>query len=69
MSLRTARMAEGGPAAGLEAWLMLSEKWQAAAEIQAELLISGPNASPEASTRRALAHYKRKVAANHRRLR
>ena len=69
MGLRTARMAKGGPAAGVEAWLMLSEKWQAAAELQAELLVRGPTASPVATTRRTLVHYKRKVAANDRRLR
>lgn len=70
MALRTARIAEGGPAAGLETWLMLTEKWQAAAEIQADLLSKkGVNSGPEAATRRAVAHYKRKVAANDRRLR
>ena len=69
IGLRTARIAAGGPAAGLEAWLMLSEKWQAATEIQADFLTRGPGASPVATTRRALAVYKRKVAANDRRLR
>jgi hypothetical protein len=69
VGLRTARIAEGGPAAGLETWLMLSEKWQAAAEIQADLLARGPSVSPVAATRRTLTHYKRKVAANDRRLR
>ena len=69
MGLRTARMAEGGPAAGMEAWLMLTEKWHAAAEIQTDLLTRGANASPAAATRRTLTHYKRKVAANDRRLR
>ena len=69
MALRTARIAEGGPAAGMEAWLMLTEKWQAAIEIQADLLSRGANASPATSTRRTLTHYKRKVAANGRRLR
>ena len=69
IGLRTARIAGGGPAAGLEAWLMLSEKWQAATEIQADLLTRGAGASPVATTRRALAVYKRKVAANDRRLR
>jgi len=69
MGLRTAKMAEGGPAAGIEAWLMLSEKWQAAAELQADLLTRGASASPVTTTRRTLTHYKRKVAANDRRLR
>ena len=69
MGLRTARIAEGGPGAGLETWLMLTEKWQAAAEIQTDLLLRGPSASPASTTRRTLAHYRRKVAANDRRLR
>ena len=69
MGLRAARIAEGGPAAGMEAWLMMTEKWQAAAEIQADLLSRGATASPAATTRRTLAHYRRKVAANDRRLR
>ena len=69
MGLRSARIAEGGPAAGMEAWLMLSEKWQSAVEIQFDLLARGPDASPAATTRRTLAHLKRKVAANDRRLR
>ena len=68
MGLRTARIAGGGPAAGLEAWLMLTEKWQAAAELQADLMARGPNSTPVSATRRALSHYKRKVAANDRRL-
>ena len=68
MGLRTAKMAEGGPAAGIEAWLMLSEKVQTAVEVQSDLL-AGANASPLTTTRRTLARYKRKVAANDRRLR
>ena len=69
MGLRSARIAAGGPAAGLETWLMLSEKWQSAVEIQSDLLARGPDANPATTTRRALAHLKRKVAANDRRLR
>jgi len=38
MGLRTAKMAEGGPAAGMEAWLMLSEKIQTAVEVQEQLV-------------------------------
>jgi hypothetical protein len=69
MGMRTARIAEGGPAAGMEAWLMLTEKWQTAAEIHTDLMSRGPNASPATTTRRTLAHVRRKVAANDRRLR
>jgi hypothetical protein len=69
VGLRTARIAEGGPAAGMEAWLMLMEKWQAATEIQTDLLSRGANSSPATATRRSLGIYRRKVAANDRRLR
>ena len=69
MGLRSARIATGGPEAGMEAWLMLSEKWQAAGELQADLLADGGNSSPLTTTRRTLAHYRRKVSANARRLR
>ena len=53
----------------MEAWLMLSEKWQAAGELQADLLADGGNSSPLTTTRRTLVHYRRKVSANARRLR
>ena len=69
MGLRTTRLAEGGPAAGMEAWLMLLEKWQTAVEVQSELLVRGPGSTPVIATRRALTHYRRKIAANDRRLR
>jgi hypothetical protein len=68
MGLRAARLARGGPAAAIEARLMLSEKLETAVEVQADLM-AGANASPLTSTRRTLARYKRKVAANDRRLR
>lgn len=69
VGLRSARIAAGGPAAGMEAWLMLTEKWQSAVELQADLLARSPHASPVTATRRTLSHYQRKVAANDRRLR
>ena len=69
VGLRSARIAAGGPAAGMETWLMLSEKWQSAVEIQSDLLARGPDANPATTTRRTIAHLKRKVAANDRRLR
>ena len=68
MGLRAARLSAGGPAAGVEAWLMLTEKWQAAAEVQADLLRRGASVTPATATRRTLARYERKVAANYRRL-
>ena len=68
VGLRGARIAAGGPAAGVETWLMLSEKWQSAVEVQCDLLLRGPGSTPVIATRRALAHYRRKVAANDQRL-
>jgi len=69
VGLRSARIAAGGPPAGMETWLMLSEKWQTAVELQADLIARGPNASPVTTTRRSIDHLRRKVAANDRRLR
>ena len=52
VGLRSARIAAGGPAAGMETWLMLSEKWQSAVEIQSDLLARGPDSNPATTTRR-----------------
>lgn len=68
ISLRTARIAAGGTAGQDEAWRMLAEKWQAAAELSADLILAAPTRTPLATSRRAVSHLKRKVAANARRL-
>jgi hypothetical protein len=47
---------------------MVWEKWQAAAELQTAMLAGGASASPIALTEKAVRHYRRKVAANSRRL-
>jgi hypothetical protein len=68
IGLRMAKMAMGGPAAGDEAYLMLSEKMQSAVELQSALLTGRLGASPLAGTRKVLRHYRRKVKANRKRL-
>ena len=68
IGLRSARLAAGGDAGTREAALMVQEKIGAALELQAELLGAGLTLTPLAGTQKALRHYRRKVAANRRRL-
>ena len=68
IGLRVAKMAAGGPAAGGEAYLMLSEKMQSALELQSALMTGQLGASPLTGTRKVLKHYRRKVKANRKRL-
>ena len=62
------KMAAGGPAAAAEAELMVSEKIQAAAALQALAMTGGLGHSPASAASKTLAHYRRKVRANRRRL-
>ena len=68
MGLRTAKLWAGGPGAHREAWTMVAEKWQAGAEWQAQMIACGPDASPIDMMDRTMRLYRRKVAANRRRL-
>ena len=68
MGLRTLRIAQGGPTARIEAERMLSEKVEAAVALQALALSGGLGLTPAAASARTLVHYRRKVAANRRRL-
>ena len=68
MALRTARIAAGGPAGAAEAELMVTEKVRAAIELQTRLLTAALGHTPLSGTRGALKHYRRKVAANSKRL-
>ena len=68
IGLRVAKMAIGGPAAGSEAFLMLSEKMQSAMELQSALVTGRLGATPLAGTQKVLRHYRRKVKANRKRL-
>jgi len=68
IGLRVAKMAVGGPAAGSEAFLMLSEKMQSAMELQSALVTGRLGSTPLAGTQKVLRHYRRKVKANRKRL-
>lgn len=68
VALRCARMAAGGAAAQVEAELMVTEKIRAAAEVQARLMTGAFGLTPLGMVQGATKHYRRKVAANNRRL-
>lgn len=68
VALRAAKATAGGPKATEEAWRMCSEKFTALAELQASLLVGLLGATPTAAAKGTLQHYRRKVAANRRRL-
>ena len=68
VGLRAAQATRGGPNAANEVWRMYSEKFTALAELQARLLTGTLGTSPAAAARASLKHYRRKVAANRRRL-
>jgi hypothetical protein len=68
MGLRALRIAQGGAAGQAEAERMVSEKVEAAMALQAQALTGGLGGTPASATARAIAHYRRKVKANHRRL-
>ena len=68
IGLRMFRIAQGGEAGRAETERMVSEKVDAAVALQA--LAAGGGLGPTAATAsaRTLAHYRRKVSANRRRL-
>lgn len=66
--LRTWRLMQGGAAAQHEATRMITEKWDAAARVAMDQASGGFRQSPETAARGAVRHYRRKVAANRRRL-
>lgn len=68
IGLRVMRMAAGGTDAAAEAQLMVSEKMQAAFELQTAMITGQLGATPLAGTRKVLRHYRRKVKANRKRL-
>ena len=68
IGLRTMKIAAGGAAGEAEARRMVAEKIEAAAALQQMALAGKLGASPQAAAARALAHYRRKVRANRRRL-
>lgn len=68
MSLRMMRLSAGGAAGAKEAELMVAEKVQAAVELQTRFMTGAVGLSPLAATQAFLKHYRRKVAANSKRL-
>jgi len=68
IGLRTLRMAGGGAAAQAEAQLMVSEKVAASLALGAKAMTGGLGTNPVQASARTLAHYRRKVSANRRRL-
>ncbi len=68
VGLRTLRIAQGGEAGRLETERMVSEKVEAGIALQALAMSGGLGPSPASASARTLAHYRRKVSANRRRL-
>jgi hypothetical protein len=68
IGLRTLKLAAGGPAAEAEAERMVAEKVQAGLALQQRALTGGLGFSAAGATAKTLAHYRRKVRANRRRL-
>jgi hypothetical protein len=68
MGLRTLKIAQGGPGGQAEAERMVSEKVEAALDLQLRALTGGLGVTPASASARTLAHYRRKVRANRRRL-
>lgn len=68
MGLRAAKIASGGDVDGSETRLMIAEKMQSAFELQMAMMTGGLGTTPLSGSKAVLRHYKRKVAANRRRL-
>src|SRR3954469_3469438 len=68
ITLRTLKLAQGGAAAQAEAGLMVSEKVAASLALGALAMTGGLGTTPAGASARTLAHYRRKVRANRRRL-
>jgi len=68
IGLRTMKLAIGGPGADAEATRMVAEKVQAAWALQALAMTGGLGFTAPGVTAKTLAHYRRRVRANRRRL-
>jgi hypothetical protein len=68
IGLRTLKIAQGGAAGMAEAERMVSEKVQAGMDLQALALTGALGTTPASASARTLAHYRRRVNANRRRL-
>lgn len=69
MGLRALKLAAGGSAADAEGRRMIEEKVKAGLELQAMAFTGGIGLTPHRAAAKAVAHYRRKVRANQRRLR
>jgi len=68
IGLRTLKIAQGGANGRAEAERMVSEKVNAGLALQALALTGGLGSTPASASARTLAHYRRRVNANRRRL-
>jgi hypothetical protein len=68
IGLRTLKIAAGGAAGEAETRRMVSEKVDAAVDLQAKALTGGLGFTGAGVASKTLAHYRRKVRANRRRL-
>jgi hypothetical protein len=68
IGLRTLKMALGGDAADAEGRLMVDEKMRAGLELQILAFTGGLGLTPQRAAAKTVAHYRRKVRANQRRL-
>ncbi|WP_254062931.1 hypothetical protein [Caulobacter sp. S45] len=68
IGLRTLKIAAGGPAAAAESELMVREKVQTALALQTLAMTGALGFTAAGATSKTLAHYRRKVRANRRRL-
>ena len=68
IGLRMMKLATGGVAAGAEAERMVGEKVEAALALQALALSGRLGVSPHGAAAKTVAHYRRTVRANRRRL-
>lgn len=67
-ALRMMKLAAGGPAAEAESRRMVAEKMDALQALQVRALTGALGVTAPAATARTLAHYRRRVRANRRRL-
>jgi hypothetical protein len=68
IAMRMMKLAAGDAAAAAEAQRMVSEKIIAAGEVQGRIFAEALTGQAHLSPQRTLTHYRRKVAANRRRL-
>lgn len=68
IGLRLAKIAQGDSAAWTETNLMFTEKAQAISELQTRAVVAAMTGGRPMTPRKAVAHYRRKVRSNRRRL-